>query len=328
MIPDTVRRELRRIPYASTCFGKSIRIQRRVRYRKNYDNRIAYLNKLKKGTPIVVYTMRRVGSRSIQKSLQSCGIKPVFHLHELEPSRIGKVRARRKGLGIHVRGPDRDLCHGEWLYYEIIKRGKKAKFISLVREPISCAISNYLCFFRDKGYSDAEYGAYFSIEELVRKFWDEAVHVEPLEWFDVEMKQTLGIDVYNYPFPKEKGYISIEKGNCKVLVIKLEVADEVKAKAIQDFLGIEEFRMVEPVNTAEDRGYIHTYRDFQQTVELPEAYVELMYSSDYMRHFYSDTEIEATKLKWRDSISKTELPPVVYEELLRAGSRGKKRRRH
>jgi len=58
------------------------------------------------------------------------------------------------------------------------------------------------------------------------------------------------------------------------------------------------------------------YRDFLESIELPDTYVEIMCNLEYTRHFYTDAEIEAIRSKWRNRFGKTELPSDRREELL------------
>ena len=170
-------------------------------------------------------------------------------------------------------------------------------------------------------FTGTEYeNADFTSEELVDMFVKEYRHPVPLIWFDVEMRQTLGIDVYEYPFPREKGHLSIKKGNFELLILKLEVDDSIKEKAIAEFLDIEDFRLIR-ANVGQDKDYARTYKDFLRTIRLPEAYVEIMCNSLFTRHFYSDAEIEAVRSKWRDRIEPWELPLAIHQELIRASSR-------
>ena len=184
---------------------------------------------------------------------------------------------------------------------------------------ISRSISD---FFQNFGrITGVEYdNADFTVEELVGIFLKNSGHSIVLRWFDEEIKPVLGIDVYQYPFPKEKGYMSIKKGNFELLIIKLEVADAVKEKAIKEFLGIEDFRITRG-NVAQDKSYANTYSDFIKTLQLPESYVEIMCKAEYTRHFYTDSEIEAIRSKWQNRVVNTELPPAVHEQLLRTASR-------
>lgn len=275
-----------------------------------------YSRKLKKGTPIIVYQMGKVGSSSVIDSLKLYGLKPVFHIHRLNPNNIKKVR--QEYLDHNQIPPDEWV--GESLYVDIVKKRRKANFITLIREPISRNISAFFQNFErftGIGYKNAN----LAIEELVRIFIKEYEHSVPLTWFDVEMKQTLGIDVYDYPFPKEKGYLSIKKGNFKVLILKSEIDDSVKENAIAEFLDIDEDLKLVRGNIGGDKEYAEAYRNFLEVIKLPKTYVEIMCNSEYTQHFYGDNDIESIQMKWNDNICQIELPPAVRQELLRASSR-------
>lgn len=271
---------------------------------------------LKRSTPIIIYQMGKVGSSSVSKSLELHGIDLVFHIHRMNPDNIEKVR--QEYLDNDERPPDERI--GKGLYSNVVTNRKKAKFITLVREPISRNTSAFFQNFKRFTGVDEYDHADFAIEELVNIFIERYRHPVPLTWFDVEVKQTLGIDVYEYPFPKEKGYLSIKRGNFELLILKLEVDDSIKEKAIAEFLDAEDFRLIR-ANVGQDKDYARTYKDFLRTIRLPESYVEIMCNSEYTRHFYSDVEIESVRSKWDNHISKTELPLAVYQELLRASSR-------
>ena len=193
-MPDGVRKKLRRIPYAGLFYRQLLKIHRKIRYFKN----------LRRGTPIIVYQMGKVGSVSIRDSLESYGVEPVFHVHKMNPNSIQRIRENDLAMN---RTPS-DWWLSEILFADIIRKGKRAQFITLVREPISRSIST---FFQNFGrFTGAEYDdADLAIQELVNTFIDKYRHPVPLTWFDVEIKQTLGIDVFEYPFPKEKGILSI-----------------------------------------------------------------------------------------------------------------------
>lgn len=278
--------------------------------------RVTYTIKLRSGAPIIIYNMAKVGSASVRDSLVSAGVEPVFHLHIMNPDLI-KIRRQRE-LANHQR-PHSNYWIGERLYMDVVKKGNRAKFITLVREPIGRSISHLFNNF--SRLTNTEYAnADFSIEELTGVFLKSTgIHIRSLTWFDTDMKPVLGIDVYEHPFPKEKGYLSIKQDNFELLILKLELDDSVKERAIKDFLGIPIFRLTK-TNIAQDKVYARTYADFKANAHLPESYVEIMCKSRYMRHFYNDAEIESIRCKWQDRVGKAELPPDVYEELVRAAS--------
>ena len=43
---------------------------------------------------------------------------------------------------------------------------------------------------------------------------------------------------------------------------------------------------------------IRIYNEFRRTVALPYPYIERMYTTKYVRHFYSEDEIQRLKAKW------------------------------
>ncbi len=265
----------------------------------------------KLGTPVIVYQMGKVGSTSLEKSLNVYKIKPVFHVHRMNLENISKVH--QEYLDKNLTPLDESLSAR--LYKDIVKKHRKAKFISLVREPISRNIS---AFFQnlDRFIGTSCEEADFVTEELVHIFIREYKHSVPLTWFDIEMKQVLDIDVYEYPFPKEKGYLSIKKGNFELLILKLEIDDSVMEKVIRKFLDIEDFNLIRS-NSAKDKIYFRTYHDFLQTIKLPKAYIEILCNSKYTRHFYSEKEIKSIESKWYKRIPEVKLPMAVYQDLLR-----------
>jgi hypothetical protein len=134
------------------------------------------------------------------------------------------------------------------------------------------------------------------------------------------MKPVTNIDVFDYPFPTKKGFQVIRQGYFELLILKLEIDDSIKERAIKEFLGLKDFRLIR-ANIGQEKNYAESYRDFLRTIHLPEEYVQMLNASDYAKHFYSKKEIDAVQAKWRDRITRAELPPAVHEKLLKASSR-------
>ena len=247
--------------------------------------------------PIIEYQMGKVGSRSTADSLKEFGLDSVFHVHRMNPDNIGKVR--KEYLDHHLWPPNERI--GRRLYRHVVARGRKAKFITLVREAVGRNMSAFYNSFRR--FTGVEYDkAAFETEELTQIFLRKYNHSVPLTWFDLEMKQTLGIDVYEHPFPQERGYLTIRKGNFELLVLKLEIDDFSKEQAIGEFLNIDNFKLLKK-NVGETRNYGESYRRFIQNVRLPLSYVEEMCHSKYMRHFYGADEINRFRDRWLRTVS-------------------------
>ena len=251
-------------------------------------------------TPILVYQMGKVGSSSISKSLKNSGIKSFFHLHyllkakdledriffdaaspQLPNLRFSRITQERKG---------------RFLYENLIIKKKPVKVISLTREPIGRNVSAFFqTFERETGKKYEE--SNFSVQELTEIFLDFYPHSIPLNWFDNQIKTCLGIDVYEYPFPKEQGFLSINKDNIDLLLLKSEIPNNIKEKAIAEFLDMKEFKIVN-ANVGADKNYSNMYEAFKQSLQLPMSYLEEMCNSKYFNHFYTDEEIKNVLSKW------------------------------
>jgi len=141
--------------------------------------------------------------------------------------------------------------------------------------------------------------ANFSIEELKTIFLSNYKHEIPLEWFDKNILANFGIDVFATPFP-ENGTSTYSHKNIKLLVMRSEISDDEKVKAIVDFLGLTSFQL-QNMNIGEAKDYSMTYKAFNSKVILPPDYVARMCESRYFNHFYSKKVIEATRKKWSES---------------------------
>ena len=264
----------------------------KLRRMKNGVSTLARLN-LKTVMPIVVYQMGKVGSTSVKESLTSCGVGSVYQVHRLYPENIEGVR--QDHLKRKSEPPDESV--GMLLYYHVVKKRKKCKFITLVREPIGRNISAFFenfKFFTGMSFSDQV----FSIIELTNIFLNNYRHSVPLTWFDEEMKRSLDIDVYEYEFPKEDGYLYINEHPFELLIIKCEMVDSIKERVISDFLSIDNFSL-NRANIAQDKNYSESYQRFKNRINLPTSYIEMMCDSKYMKHFYGYSEIESIRSQWR-----------------------------
>ena len=53
-------------------------------------------------------------------------------------------------------------------------------------------------------------------------------------------------------------------------------------------------------NDSNDKKYSDAYLNFKKRVKFPNNYLNEMYESNYMRHFYTEKEIKSLKSKWRE----------------------------
>jgi hypothetical protein len=272
--------------------------------------------------PILVYQMGRVASSSVRNALfrsRSRETRLVLMSHEFYPVRnrnIDRVAADdeqrlairkevahaqdvfrrlswRKKIGLLLR----EKFYSEMIYRNIVARQRAAKVITLVREPIGNNISMFFQVFEQYAGPHRDPGSY-AMHELIELFLNSYVHSRPLTWFDVEFKRTLGIDVYEHPFPKETGYLAVKHGNVDLLVLKCELSDSIKERAISRFLGIDDFTITRSNVTAR-KASAQTYKQFQKAVQLPDSYIDAMYGSKYAQHFYGERELATFRRRWQ-----------------------------
>lgn len=233
---------------------------------------------LRRATPVFVWQMGKVGSKSIYYSLSTHYPGAVLHAHRLSAT--------------HEESEIRRLY--EWA----VVQQKPLDIISLTREPIGRNVSAFFeNFGRDTGMSYEQ--ASFSLGELKAIFLANYEHDTPLQWFDNNIRKHFGIDVYATPYP-ENGTATYGHRNVRLLVIRLEAGDAVISEAIKQFLGLTAFELIKK-NVSQDKDYAMTYDAFTRTVKLPDDYIARMCESKYFTHFYSQETIDMVRKKWREN---------------------------
>ena len=236
--------------------------------------------------------MGKVGSKSVAASLRRTLRQPVFHVHRMNPANIKNVRAAY--LKKELKPPNEST--GYFLHKVVNRNRRKSKIITLVREPIGRNISAF--FENYHTFTDIDYtGSNVSLPDLIQLFITSYNHDVPLRWFDIEMKSVTGIDVFNFPFPKKTGYQVISESTHQLLILKLEAPDEVKEKAISEFLNISDFRLLRR-NVGSNKDYATTYSRFKNAIDLPKSYLDKMLTSKFTTHFYSEDEIVKIRKRW------------------------------
>ncbi|MCD4669533.1 MAG: putative capsular polysaccharide synthesis family protein [Actinomycetia bacterium] len=241
---------------------------------------------------VLVHTMGKVGSSSIANTLSINNV-PFMHTHFLTFIRRGSyfvVPKRSIIQCIHdvLKSIQQKIKIWIWFQYTVKRNG--LSIISLIREPISRNIS---AFFEQAEYVDVDWQNK-TLEELHAMFWEKANHDTPLIWFDKEIKKLFGIDVYSYPFNKEKGWIIIKKGNISLLIIQMEKINDL-SNILGQFLGIKNI-IINNTNRSSKKQYAGLYKEFNRKISIPRSYLDRMLYSRYTMHFYSNRQIK----KWYD----------------------------
>lgn len=117
---------------------------------------------------------------------------------------------------------------------------------------------------------------------------------------EVEFKKGFDIDLYQYPFDKEKGFQLFKEGNIEVYIYQLEKLNS-NYREFFSALGID-VKMLCTEYQAEKKWYYSSYKEAQKRLVLKQDYLDECYNSQYMRHFYNDEDIQRFKEKWSHNI--------------------------
>lgn len=272
--------------------------------------------------PILVYQMGKVGSSSIRNSLFRCRdprTRLVLMSHEFLPvrdrdpasleldpelrdyvarevehdRRVYDALSLRQRLGLRLR----ERWYSERIYRAYVQGPHRLRVITLVRDPVAHNVSMFFQLL-DQYVDPAAGRPDHDVDALIATFLDRYMHSRPLTWFDAEFRTTLGIDVFRHPFPVEDGYMQLSTDRTDVLVLRCELEDAAKARAIAAFLGLDDLALVRSNVTSEKpRG--RQYAEFKRRLRVPDPLLEEMYGSRYARHFYSEDERERMRQRWR-----------------------------
>lgn len=217
---------------------------------------------------ILIYQPGKVGSSSLYESLKRRG-KYVLHCHVLTGMEYGED----------------NLCK--------LLSQKKVRIISLVREPVARQISVMWQNIANVN----RYSERVDFQEIERYYFKEGFENDEFEWFPWQIENVFGIDIYEYPFDKEKGYGIIRSGNIEILLMKAERLSGLE-EVIGSFLDMSEF-VLENANVSQKKLYRFAYQDFLKGFSLSEEKLKNIYFENrYIRFFYTDSERETFYQRW------------------------------
>jgi hypothetical protein len=267
------------------------------------------------GSPLIIFQMGKVGSKSVKRTLEALYLDmPIYHSHLLTKTRIAETEKKRKKF---FRTSRESYLKRPWLNQFLrtqIDKGlvdKKWKLITLTRDPVARNLSTFFENLEVRSLNDNDEfvieSNYYDIhalkvtsndvQVLTELFYDRVKHDSPLEFFDRELKGVFGVDVYVSEFPKSKGYKIYNDKIADVLLIRLEDLDRCAPEAFKEFLDIDNF-ILKHENIGSNKNYSEIYARFKREIHLSEAYLDKFYNSKYMRHFYTEEEINTLREKW------------------------------
>ncbi len=189
------------------------------------------------------------------------------------------------------------------------------KIISGIRLPIERIISHkwqdikFTYLFNDSCISpliDYNYDYYINDLLLYEKFNQNNFNCrdyrynDSFYWFNDHILKAFGIDIFKYPFDKEKGYSIIVNKNISIFVYRLDKLDELENE-IREFSGDNNFKL-KRANVASEKRYAFAYREYMQNVKVNTDFFDNLVKSKGMTHFYTEEECKNYRKKWESKL--------------------------
>ena len=235
-------------------------------------------------TTYVIYTMSKVGTTSLSKSIQKAlPNSHVFHIHFLSDFYLKGRNDKHASLSEKIRR--------DYFDYTASNPNNNIKFITLTRDPIARNLSGIIQnieFFLGKKENH-------NVENLLQ-FSKNMSHSYALDWFETELNNYLDTDIYNFPFDKRKGYNIQKTQKGELLTLKLEQLNDCAEKALMQFIGIPIQLSIENQTSRKNTGNLQ--RLFYEKYRASEKTIEMVYNSKFVNHFYTKEEINTFKAKW------------------------------
>jgi hypothetical protein len=259
------------------------------------------------GRPLMIYQMPKVGSQTIEATLRQCSFPhPIYRVHSLsseiaqtiehgvsssEPAEAWKHEARQQLKSMRsIRTCLRIRRFLRFCGFEV----PKLEVITGVRELIGLVLA-----------STFENFLYFapSFECLtVERCSDALRHPKTFKalrnWFDLELKSFVGLDIYRTDFPQAAGCASYETRFARVLVYRFENFENLPAH-LSKFLGWE-IPSLTNCNLGDSKEYAKQYQFVKEHLRLPADFVTGLYNCKMMRHFYSAEERQHWHARWAE----------------------------
>lgn len=240
--------------------------------------------------PILVWTMGKVGSSSIAKSLRHAGFD-CRHLHTLRPEMLEMHRKRHIAKGLDLRA--HFMEHTQAAIESIPHwRTEGVRIVTLVREPLERNVSAYF-------HNLALLAPELSDEDVaghVEKFLEVYPHGVPLRWIDEELSRALGFDFYALPFDRSARYSYYEIDRLQICVMRTDAEDEQKSAALERL--VDEWVPILASNVSSKKSYASIYKRVREAVAMPKPLIERAYNSRYVQHFWTPEEIAGFRAKW------------------------------
>ncbi|WP_117233110.1 putative capsular polysaccharide synthesis family protein [Vibrio maerlii] len=251
---------------------------------------------------VLIYQMGKVGSSSIEKSLDTYQI-PNYHIHTFDDYEEFKMYKNSADVAKFFDQPKR------MGYRFLLNQRRKAlasrkhlKIITLVRDPVATVLSRFfqdlhIQFIEGKKNEAIHKDMEATYQHLVNAFEHNLNYHYFSDWFDEEMKRNFKINLLTQDINNQQGAFTYSTDSLDILLIKCEQLSQCEQE-LCDFLELDEFVLTNS-NEAKNKWYSEIYKDFKSKYDFSKLF--FLYDLPLYKHFYSSNEIELLKTKWANA---------------------------
>jgi len=252
--------------------------------------------------PVLIYQPGKCGSHTIERTLLRNGI-PSIAIHFLSWKKVlhdTKARLNQKELNRTQYSIRRTI--------DIAPENVRWKVITIVRETVgrtcSANFGNRDRFFPHLvGQPE---------EQMFNAIMDRSLgYLKGLNtkgsytdsWFDRELKEVFGYDIFSVPFDRSQGFQIYRTPRADILLLKSERISECFQQALSLFLGrnITQLHNCNLASGASRTPNVHMYNRMKRELKMPLRDLQQVYSKRYIQHFYTPDEIEGFIQRWVDT---------------------------
>jgi hypothetical protein len=250
--------------------------------------------------PVIVYQMGKVGSSTVVHTLRALDQgAPVLHCHTLIEARVSEAVANHRRQRSHA--VPRHLLEAAYTIRALRAGTFPCRVITLAREPVARAISFAFEDWRRQASQALrdEQLDFSAMQDAISNLLSQSGgHADPSRWFDGELREVFGIDVFSGPFDHERGFQVLDNGPVSVLVLRLEDLNRSLPVALGEFLGLDPGAIqISPANVGSEKWYAGSLAEMKSRFRLPRSVLERIYATRYAQHFYAP-EAQALIGRW------------------------------
>jgi len=234
--------------------------------------------------PVVTYATWRTASTSVHHAIRAAGAWPAIKVHSLNPAY--ELRSADGGLVLASAGRH---VGDSVVRHHALSRGRPARWVLLVRDPMSVALS------MAAGRVVAAGVGATRAQELRERL--QAAPTWAIDaWIEHDVLPSLAWSPLAMPFDAERGWSEAPFRHGRVLVMRTDIPDAEKGAALSRFLS-------RPIqvgrgNGSAEHGRGGTHDELRHALASEPGVVESALSGAAARHFWSDAQRTRMRDRW------------------------------